>query len=95
MAEGPEALLAVTREFARSLDPDQLQTLPASARPNGMHDIDELAAFNLQVARDELMFSGDAQTRSLLRAMLTVLSEATNRAAQFSLEARLLKGGAP
>ena len=57
-----------------------------------MHDLDELAAFNLQVARDELMYSGDDQVRALLRAMLTVLSDATNRAAQFSLEARLLRG---
>ena len=89
-APTPDGLLELVREFLGLLAPEQVGRLPPSSRPNGVRDIDELAAFNVQVAKDELMFEGDAATRALLRRMTTVLTEATNRGAQFSFEGRTL-----
>jgi hypothetical protein len=82
-AQSPEALLAVVRRFLASLPPDELHRLPPSSKPHDIRDLDELAALNVQLAKDELMFSGEAETRALMRRMIAVLGEATNRLVQF------------
>ena len=90
-AQDADTLLAVVRQFLGSLGSDQLARLPRSSQPHAMRDIEDLAALNVQVTKEELMFSGDEETRAVLRRMVTVLTEATNRLAQLSPEARTLR----
>ena len=82
-AQSPDALLAVVREFLASLPADQVHRLPPTSKLHEIRDGDELAALNVQLAKDELMFSGEAETRALMRRMIAVLGEATNRLMQF------------
>lgn len=81
------ALVAVVADFLRSLPAEDVERLPAGARPIAIHDADDIVALNVEVAREELLFTGDPRTAALLRLMLTVLTEAANRLASFSIEA--------
>ena len=84
-AANEEAVLAVVQEFVQSLPRDGLARLPATSRPDGLGARDEVIALNVQVARDELLCSGPAEVRELLREMVTVLTEASARLSSLSL----------
>ena len=78
-AANEEAVLAVVQDYVHSLPRDGLAKLPASSRPDGVAARDEVIALNVQVARDELLFSGPTDVRELLREMVTVHTEASAR----------------
>ena len=76
--------------YLATLPREEVASLPESSRPVRLARPEDIAALNVQIARDELMYSGEEKVASLLREMVTVLSEATHRLAQFSVEAQLL-----
>ena len=85
-------LLGIVAQYLATLSQEQVVRLPASSRPGAIAHAEDLAALNVQIARDELMYTGsDDGVATLLRQMVVVLTEATNRMAQFSLEAHLLR----
>ena len=85
------ALGAVVADFLGSLPAEDVERLPAGARPVAIRDAEDVVALNVEVAREELMFTGDARTAASLRLILTVLTEAANRLASMSIEARMLR----
>ena len=89
-APSEEALLGIVGEYLATLSREQVLGLPPASRPGPIGDRDDVAALNVQVARAELMYEGDADTASLLREMVVVLTEATHRLSQISLESQLL-----
>ena len=90
-APSQDALLEIVSKYLATLSTEQLNTLPESSRPGEITRTDDVAALNVQIARDELVYSGDAQVAALLRQMVVVLSEATHRISQFSIDAHLLR----
>lgn len=84
-AANEEAVIATVAEFIATLPPDGIERLPASSRPHGISDRDEIIAHSVQVARDELLCNGPAEVRALLREMAVVLAEASARLANLSL----------
>jgi hypothetical protein len=90
-APSQNALLEVVGKYLATLSHDQISTLPEGSRPRVIHQIDDVAALNVQVARDELVYAGDEQVAALLRQMVVVLTEATHRISQFSIDAHLLR----
>jgi hypothetical protein len=90
-APSEAALVAVVADFLHSLPAEDVERLPAYARPIAIRTAEDVAALNVQVAREELMFAGDARTAASLRLILTVLTEAANRLASMSIEARMLR----
>jgi hypothetical protein len=90
-APSEAALLNFVSQYLQTLSDEQLESLPASSRPVAITQGDDLAALNLQIARDELTFRGEPHVAQLLRQMASVLSEATNRLGHFSLEAQMLR----
>jgi hypothetical protein len=80
-----EAVIEVISEFLDSLPRDGIAKLPESSRPGGITGPDEVIAHNVQVARDELLFTGPAEVRELLREMATVLTEGSARLGSLSL----------
>lgn len=89
-AASEDALLHIVSAYLATLPREAVASLPESSRPVQLARPDDIAALNVQLARDELMYSGEEKVASLLREMVTVLTEATHRLTQFSLEARLL-----
>ena len=89
-AASEEALLHIVSAYLATLPRDEVASLPASSRPVQLDRPGDIAALNVQIARDELMYSGEERVAKLLREMVSVLTEATHRLAQFSLEAQLL-----
>jgi hypothetical protein len=94
-APTPDALLEAVDKYLATLSHEQVDALPETSRPRPITQADDVAALNVQVARDELVFSGDAQVGALLRQMVVVLTEATHRISQFSIDAHLLKSPPP
>jgi hypothetical protein len=92
-AQSEAALLAVVGSYLATLSHEQLSRLPESSRPTPIADREDIAALNVQIARDELMYTGDDDVAVLLRQMVVVLSEATKRLAQFSLDSQLPRQG--
>lgn len=90
-AHNEAALVDVVADFLASLSAADVERLPAGARPVAIRGPEDVVAFNVEVARAELMFTGDAQIAALLRLILTVLTEAANRLASLSIEARMLR----
>ena len=84
-AANEDAVVAVVHEFLASLPADVLARLPASSRPEGLDGRDAVIAHNVQVSRDELLCTGPADVRELLREMATVLTEAATRLTNLSL----------
>lgn len=83
-------LLAIVGEYLATLSHEQVHQLPRTSRPVPIAHRDDVASLTVQIARDELMYEGDAHTASLLRQMVVVLNEANNRIAQLSMEAQYL-----
>lgn len=92
-SQSEDEVLAVVREFLAAVTPEDVSRLPASSRPGRVHSPEDVAALNVQVTREELMYTGDGRVAELLRRMVFVLTEANTRLSQLSLEARLLKPG--
>ena len=84
-AAGEDAVVAVVVEFLASLPHDGIARLPESSRPIGIRGRDDVIAHNVQVARDELLCTGPAEVRELLREMAIVLTEASARLSALSL----------
>lgn len=91
LAKDEEAVLALAREYAESLPAERLDRLPPGCRPGPFAERDDVAAFNVHLAREELMFEGPEEDVAMLREMLLVMSEAALRLAQLSYDARLLR----
>ena len=85
-APSEDAVLVQVRKYLASLSEDDIGCLPESARPVPLEAPDDLMAYNLQVARDELMGNGDAPAAGILREMVLVLNEAASRIANMSLD---------
>ena len=91
VAPSEAQLLAIVGEYLAALSHEQHDQLPRTSRPGPIAHRDDVASLTVQIARDELMYEGDADTASLLRQMVAVLNEATNRIAQLSMEAQFLR----
>lgn len=89
LAPTEASLVGVVAEYLEDIPAEALARLPQAARPTAIRGAEDIVALTLQVAREELMFSGDAQTTALLREMLSVLTEAAGRLASMSTDARL------
>ena len=89
LAPTEASLVGVVAEYLEGLPAEARAGLPQAARPGAIRGAEDIVALTLQVAREELMFSGGAETAALLREMLSVLTEATGRLASMSIDARL------
>ena len=88
LAPTEASLVGVVGEYLEDISAEALARLPPAARPTAIRSAEDIVALTLQVAREELMFSGDAETAALLREMLSVLTEAAGRLASMSIDAR-------
>jgi hypothetical protein len=88
LAPTEASLVGVVAEYLEGIPAGALASLPRSARPTAIRGPEDIVALTLQVAREELMFSGDVETTALLREMLAVLTEAAGRLASMSIDTR-------
>lgn len=87
-AHSEDAVLEQVRKYLASLSEDEIAGLPESTRPVALESADDLMAYNLQLARAEVLGVGDGAARPLLRTMVLVLNEAASRIASMSLDLR-------
>ena len=87
-AQSEQDVTAAVRDYIRGLAPDRLSRLPQACRPPEVTHRDEIVAYNVELARKELMFEGAEEDAALLRDMLSVMTEAAQRFAQLSTDVR-------
>lgn len=83
-AQSEQDVVQAVLAYVEALSADRLARLPEVCRPAGLRDREEIVAFNLELARRELVFDGGGDDARLLREMLAVMTEAASRFAQLS-----------
>ena len=83
-AQSEEDVVRAVHDYVRALEAQALARLPQPCRPENLRDRDDIVAFNVELARKELVFEGPGEDAMLLREMLSVMTEAASRFAQLS-----------
>ena len=82
-ADESEVILAV-QTCVSSLGSAVIGTLPTPCEAHQVRDRETVAAYTLQLVRDELLFRGPQEIREVLRGMSIVFNEAGMRLSQLS-----------
>lgn len=75
-------LVRVLRDFLATIPPQDLAAIPAGAGIASLESAVDVAGIAVSLAREELLFSGDDQARTLLNNVTTVFAAAAMRLAE-------------
>lgn len=89
-ARDDEAVVSVVVDYGAAWSPGDIACLPRNCWPGRVRDRDDVAAWAVQLAREELKVVGDTEGHVLLHCIAAVFSEAAVRLTQISIEASLL-----
>ena len=87
-AQSEHDVATAVHDYIHGLSVEKLSRLPETCRPPAGAHRDEIVAYNVELARKELMFEGAEEDAALLREMLSVMTEAAQRFAQLSTDVR-------
>ena len=90
-AQNDDAVVALVNDVVAGLSGRQMSLIPEIIRPPVLADAAEVASFNVELLRYELLFRGEAEVAALLSTLVVVLTEASARLSVLSLEARLTR----
>lgn len=89
-ARDDEAVVSVVVDYEAAWAPGDIARLPRNCWPGRVRDRDDVAAWAVHLAREELKVADDTDGHVLLHCLAAVFSEAAVRLTQVSLEASLL-----
>lgn len=90
-AQSEDGVVTLVNEFVKGFSETEMSSIPGSIRPPVFANATEVAGYNVQVLRYELLFGGGAEIAALLKTIVIVLTEASTRLSSLSLEARLMR----
>ena len=80
--ESESDLVRVLRDFLQTIPPKDLACIPAGAGVATFESALDVAGIAVSLAREELLFSGDEASRSLLNNVTAVFAAAATRLAE-------------
>ena len=87
--ESETDLVRVLRDFLATIPPNDLAAIPAGAGVATFESALDVAGIAVSLAREELLFSGDADARKLLNNVTAVFAAAATRLAE--IQARRMR----